>query len=273
MMKKTAIAAFLLVLLFLTMIGTASAQTRLPGVFPGNTFTYDVSASWSSTDPNAAIPSDLLDINKTEYYRVTITSVVSADVSTQSVWRFTNGTEISLNGTINVETGISSGDIGAFWAIVAGNLNVNDQVHPSGRDFITVNETATRNYTSGPRETNHLILSLSGSDTGGDYIEYVNYYFDKLTGMLVQLSDVKVYSNPSQTISKYWKIKDSNVGLIPEPTSTQGTQPTSTQGPQPTSDFTIIYIVIAAIAIIIPIGIFFVLKRRNRFPELEDLNL
>jgi hypothetical protein len=216
MMKKLPVAAFLMVLLCLTMVGSAWAQIRLPGVFPGNTFTYDVSASWSSNDPSAAIPSELLDINKTEYYKVTIGTVTGADVTTQSLWRFTNGTEMNITLTINLETGIYSGPETGFWAVVAGGLSVNDLLHPNGRDYITVNQTVTRDYAGVARETNQLILTLQGSDSGGDYVEHVNYYFDKQTGMLVQLNDAKVYSNPAKTITRLWKIKESNVWVVPE---------------------------------------------------------
>jgi hypothetical protein len=217
MTKKIITATFLLALLCVTMIGSVRAQTRIPGVFQGNTFTYDVNAFWSSNDPSAVAPADLLDINKTEYYRVTITAVSGAEITTQSVWHFTNGTETSTVGTINVETGVTNG---GFWAIVAGNLGVNDRLHPSGSNYITVNETGTRDYLGGARETNHLILNLQGSDTGGDYVEYVDYYFDKITGMLVQLNDAKVYSSPTMTITTFWKIKDSNVWVVPEFPST-----------------------------------------------------
>jgi len=212
MIKKLSIATFLLVLLCLTMIGRAWAQIRMPGVFQGNTFTYDVTAFWSSSDPSAAIPADLLDINKTEYYRVLITGVSGVEVTTQGLWRFTNGTETSINGTVNVETGVNTG----FWAIVAGGLGVNDLLHPAGRDFITVNETVMRDYAGVARETNHLILTWQDSDSGGDFVEYIDYHFDKQTGMLVQLSDAKMYSSPSRTITNFWKIKDSNVWVVPE---------------------------------------------------------
>jgi hypothetical protein len=213
MTKKLFVTAFLVVLLCLTMVGSAWAQTRVPGVFQGNTFTYDVTAFWSSNDPSAVVPADLLDINKTEYYRVTIGLVSGAEITTQTVWHFTNGTETSAVGTINVETGVNNG---GFWAIVAGNLGANDRLHPSGQNYITVNETVTRDYLGGSRETNHLILTLQDSDASGDFIEHVDYYFDKQTGMLVQLNDAKVYSNPTTTTTKYWKIKESNVWVVPE---------------------------------------------------------
>lgn len=214
MTKKLCTATFLLVLLSLTMVGSVWAQTRVPGVFQGNIFTYDVTAFWNSNDPNAVVPADLLDINKTEYYRVIIGAVSGAEITTQSVWHFTNGSETSSTGTINVETGVTND--GGFWAIVAGNLGVNDRLHPSGSNYFYVNGTVMRDYLGGARETNQLTLTLTGSDAGGDFMEHVDYNFDKQTGMLVQLNDAKVYSNPTKTITRFWKIKESNVWVVPE---------------------------------------------------------
>jgi len=217
MIKKLSIATFLLVLLCLTMVGRAWAQIRVPGVVQGNTFTYDVTAFWSSDDPSATIPAYLLEMNNTEYYRVTITAVAitgvsGAEITTQNVWHFKNGTETSTTGTINLETGISTG---GFWAIVAGNLGVNDLLHPSGQNKITVNETVMRDYAGVERETNHLMLMFLRSDDGNS-VEHVDYYFDKQTGMLVQLNDVTSYTNPRKTVTIFWKIKDSNVWVVPE---------------------------------------------------------
>jgi len=213
MTKKLWTAAFLSVFLCLTMIGSAWAQTRIPGVYQGNSFTYDVYATWSSSDPNAVPQASVLDINKTEYYRVIIGAVAGAEITTQNIWHFTNGTETTTTGTINVETGITNG---GFWLIIAGNLVANDRVHPSGQTYFTINSTEMRDYLGGARETNKMVFTLSGSDATGDYIEYVNSYFDKQTGMLVFLNDAMVYSNPTTTVTKIWKIKESNVWIVPE---------------------------------------------------------
>ncbi len=149
----------------------------------------------------------------TDFYQVSIVSVNGTEITTRTVWAFTNGTQTASMGTIDVSTGESDG---GFWAIVAANLGVNDVLHPDGANDIAVNETITTEYLGGARETNRLILSLTGSDSGGNYVEHVDYNFDKVTGMLVQLNDAKIYSDPTTTITKYWKIKDTSSWLIPE---------------------------------------------------------
>jgi hypothetical protein len=214
MIKKLSIVTILLVLLCFTIVGRAWAQTRVPGVVQGNVFTYDVTSFWSSSDQSATIPENLLDINKTEFYRVTITEVSGAEITTQNTWHFTNGTETSTIGTVNVEAGGSSG---GFWAIVAANLRANDLVHPYGQDAITVNETIIRAYPGGERETNHFTVNYQGDDeTYGYYTEEGDCYFDRKTGMLVELYDKASFVSANIESAVLWKIKDSNVWVVPE---------------------------------------------------------
>ncbi len=212
MIKKSFLAAFLLALLSPTIVGRAWAQTRMPGVVGGNSFTYEVTSFWSSSEPNATIPTKLADINQTEYFQAFIMGVTGADVFLLNKWHFKNGTETSSDGTVNLETGNSTG---GFWAIIAANLGVNELLHPAGQDMITVNATVMMNYTGGQRETNHLMLTYLADDFGNS-IENVEYYFDKQTGMLVQLRDTTSGDSQNQTTTIFWKIKESNVWVVPE---------------------------------------------------------
>jgi hypothetical protein len=216
MIKRLAVVTLLLGLLCFTMVGATFAQTVSPGVSQGNTFTYDVKAFWSSTDANVTVPDSAVQTNMTDWYRVTITGVSGADISLTTTWHFTNGTEVPANGSVNVETGMYQGP---FWTIIAGNLNQGDRIHPTGPDQVTINSTANRDYSSGGRSTNHLSLQFQYYDTNDPthtYTEYTNTYFDQQTGMLVELDDQQVYSNPSQTVTITWKIQDSNVWTVPE---------------------------------------------------------
>jgi hypothetical protein len=218
MIKKIANAAFLLVILCFTIVGTNSARALVPGVTQGNEFTYDIMGLWSSPSIGVAIPEYLLQLNMTDYFKVTITGVSGANVSVRTMWRFTNDTEIEGDSEINLETGIYTG---GFWAIFAANFNANDRVHPQGYDQITVNETVTRDYLNGKRETNHLMLNSQQYDTNDPtsstfYTQKSDIYFDKQTGMLVELRDDSMYSNPSMTVTIVWKIRDSNLWVVPE---------------------------------------------------------
>ena len=114
-------------------------------------------------------------------------------------------------GSVNLETGVFSG---GFWAIIATNLTVNDRIHPTGQDTITVTNTVIRNYLGGNRETNHLTIYYQ--NTTERATGYLDRYFDKETGMLVELHDEISYTDPSMTIVISWKIEDSSVWVVPE---------------------------------------------------------
>ena len=225
--KRSRVAFFLVILLLLAIIilaiivftnlGSQSAQGVAPGVTEGDVFTYDVMGFWSSNDPNATVPEQFLQLNMTEWYRVTITEVSGVEVKISTTWRFKNGTELAGTGTVDLETGISHG---GFWAIYAANLRANDRVRPNGPDRSTVNETITRDYgASGTIETNRLILTTLYYDADDPtlsttYTEYANTHFDRQTGILVELRNLSVYNNPQMALTVLWKIRDTNVWVV-----------------------------------------------------------
>ena len=201
----------ILTVIILTYSGTKNL-TRLPGVSVGDTFTYDVSSFWSSSAANAVAPQGLLEINQTESFRVTITTISGPMVSTSDVWIFKNGTEYNSTGLVNVETGYNSG---GFWPVVAANLGKDDLLHPAGQNGITVNETITREYPSGAREINHFKLNYQGNDENfGYFIAESDYYFDRATGMLVELYDRSTFLGANMQSAILWKIKASNVWVV-----------------------------------------------------------
>ena len=224
MVKKRSRVVFLLIIVLFTILilaviifanlGTQSAQ-MVSGVTEGDVFTYDVKGLWKSNDPNATISDSLLQLNMTEWCRVTITNVSDPQISLHTVWQFKNGTEIEANGKMDIETGISSG---GFWAIYAANLRANDRTRPLGIDQSTVNETITRDYgAGGTRETNRLLLTAQFyniNDPTRMYIDYRTIQFDKQTGILVELRNEEAYNNPEMTEIILWKLTDSNVWTV-----------------------------------------------------------
>jgi hypothetical protein len=218
------IAVLLVVIIILafvifTYLGSQSNQVAVPGVKEGDVFIYDVRGLWSSNDPNATMLEAFLQLNMTEWYQITVTEVSGAQVSINTTWRFNNGTELKGTGTVNVETGICYPTNG-FWAIYAANLKADDRLRPLGPDQSTINETTTRNYGAGStRETNLVSLVLQYYDADDPtfsttWTEYINTYFDRQTGMLVELRDISMYTNPQQTLTIVWKITESNVWTI-----------------------------------------------------------
>ncbi len=221
MVKKRARVVYFLVILVVTILiltiiiytypGTTT-QARVPGVSLGDTFTFDVSSFWNSSDPKAVVPQEFLEINQTESFRVIITDISGSMVTTVDTWVFKNGTEHNSTGLVNVETGFNSG---GFWPVVAANLRKNDLLHPAGQNGITVNETIMREYPRGARETNHFTINYKGDDENyGYYTAEGDYYFDRATGMLVELYDKSTFLSTNMQCAVLWKIKESNIWVV-----------------------------------------------------------
>jgi hypothetical protein len=206
------IVAFIIV----TYLGSQSDLVAAPGIKAGDEFTYDIKGFWSSQDHDATPSESFFELNMTELFKVTVIGVSGAEVSINTTWRFNNGTEFERASSINVETGMKYPS-DAFYLIYAANLKANDFVRPLGLDRSTVNETATRQYASGTRETNRLSLVqefYGENDPTRTWIEYTNIHFDRQTGVLVELRDTNVYTKPDVTLTLLYAIKDTNVWTI-----------------------------------------------------------
>jgi len=151
--------------------------------------------------------------NLTEWYKVTVTDVSNASITLSTTWRFINGTELQGSNTVDVESGIVY-PTGSFWAIYAANLGAGDFVRPIGPDRSTINQTATRQYASGSRDTNRISLEIEyydSNDPTTTWTEYMNIHFDRATGLLVEFRDTNVFNNPQMTLTTVWPIADTNV--------------------------------------------------------------
>jgi len=194
-------------------LGTQPTQ-MVAGVKVGDVFTYELEGLWEPNDPNATISDTILQLNMTEWYRVTITNVSDPEILIHTVWRFKNGTEIEGEGKVDIETGISSG---GFYAIYAANLKAGESTHPMGFDQVTINSTVIREYPGGTRETNRLILAAqfyNVNDPTRLYNDYRTIQFDKQTGMMVEFRNQNIYNNPKMTETILWKLRDSNVWTV-----------------------------------------------------------
>ncbi len=210
---KTRSFAFILLVATGCISGTviSFAQTRVPGVTAGMEFTYSQSSLWLSSDASLQQPAGLVDVNMTDYYKVTVTEVSGSNVSTHIRWHFTNSTDIEKDGSVSVETTAYQG---GFWLIVGSELNATDRVHPnSAQDFSTINETVAWNYGAYQRSANHLSLVFANEKSDfpdSNYVENVDTYFDRQTGALVQLEDTHTNSNPLTTLKVTWRLISQN---------------------------------------------------------------
>jgi len=212
----------ILCIVSLAFIGTVQAQTITPGVRPGMVFDYHLSSNWSSSDPYDSVPQDLVIVNQTSHVEIRISEVNSTHVTTANICYFHDGTSTLDRGAINLYTGEvtnlqASGSYG-FAAIIGANLNVGARIHPNGDDTLTILDTATRNYESGARTTNHVRITDNNQESG--YIGTRDLYFDKETGILVeQVDKTETTTTPSSVVKITWKL-DSVIGadnwVVPE---------------------------------------------------------
>ena len=195
-----------------TNYGSQSPQVAI-GVKAGDTFTYELQGLWESNDPNATISNSLIQLNMTENYQVVITNVSNPDVSIHTIWRFKNGTKIEANDKVDIETGVSSG----FEWLYAANLNEGQSGHAVGPEPHPISSTVNKQYLSGKRETNLVLLYSQFQneiDPSRFYTDTRTIQFDKKTGMLVELRDESEYNIPAMTETIVWKLVASKVWAV-----------------------------------------------------------
>ena len=157
---------------------TASGQSVVAGVSKDETFDYNYSLIWTSTDPSATPPSDLVEYNNTRNIEFKITDVSGTIIGVDFIRTFTNGTQAMQSGTINIESGTVTVPYG--FLIVGANINKNQQVYPTG-GHQSITDTVMRSYGSGvQRETNVMSSDVSSEKTTID--------FDKIKGIAVDYS-------------------------------------------------------------------------------------
>jgi hypothetical protein len=178
-------------------------QSVVVGVSKGDTFLYNASYLWSSTNPNQAVPADAVEANQTREIQFDVTSVSGSVINASKTYRYQNGTSYSVTGYADVASGDNE-EIGAFF-FVSSNLTINDLVYPSGLYGDTVNQTLQREYAGKERE---VILDSStfnfeynttvdGNPTMQVLNSQIDYYFDKQTGVCVEQREQTAITDPN----------------------------------------------------------------------------
>jgi hypothetical protein len=217
-MRKKTLSVIILFALCFAIIAQVSAQAPQVtiGVKEGDTFKYKATYYWNSTNASNTVPIGLVEQNTTEYLQVTIKAVTGSTVTLTEVQHFQNGTEkpreeLTVVGTTNQFSVL----------LYAANLNAGDYVLPiSDLPYYTVNATVSRNYTSGPRETNYLVNTMTNIDTDGD--EKADYaytlsarYFDRQTGILVEgYFEYGSATNPGEAYAFEYKLMETNLWTV-----------------------------------------------------------
>ncbi len=248
MNRKLAITFSLLALLALSIIGQSFAQTRLPGVNQEDFFRYDIYSQWSTSNASLTAPAYLLDINNTRWFNITISSVQGINVTARTAQRFANGTDDNRLVTLDVDSGNMYFMYG-FQGFFDANLTAGDLLRPSGNNTIpiTINQTISRDYASGKRDTNVVSVSYPVTDLSNSSIgtTTVTYYIDKATGVLVERKDYTEFAD--QNGSENWILKETNLWAI-------------TAAPMPWLMISIIIVIIVIVAIV---ALMFLRNRRG----------
>jgi hypothetical protein len=198
--------------LLIIAIGTAFAETAVVVVTKGNNFEYDYKLLWESTDPNANPPTEYVDLNSTQWFKISITDVSGSLIEIENTLHFKNGTENTQTGSVDVDNQIINVPYG--FLLIRANSNPNEKIYPAGDYAATINETVLRKYPNGERETSHYITENTRENT----YEKTEIFFDRATGVAVesQYESRETSGSYVTTTKEIITIKISNVWTIPE---------------------------------------------------------
>ena len=156
--------------------------------------------------------------NDTDYYRVNITAIEGSQVSLETTWQFKNGTQVTNQQVIDLSTGACA-ELAGFSYLYPSSLNVTDLLYPQETSKLAVNSTSTQQYVHSSRATNYWATEdefVDTSDQTGNTAryDYISIYFDRQTGMLVQLTRIEFFTNPEIQLTTTWQLVSSNVWAV-----------------------------------------------------------
>ena len=188
MKRKLLVSSLTVLLCFCALSKTTSATAWTPGVAKGDFIYYEMYGVFKSNKPNATVDVPAFEGNNTEWVKVEFTMVSGTVISHVYTMHFKNGTETKINGQTDIDPAkswnLKFSEKGI--PICAANLNVGD---PVSTTQLNITETLNRTYESGVRETN--LATWNTTDDWG------HCYFDKQTGILLELNRTHVYANPA----------------------------------------------------------------------------
>ncbi len=162
------------------------ASSWAAGVSKGDCFYYETYGVYTSNISNLTINIPKFEYNTTAWVRITIADVSGSVVYQVYTLRFKNGSEstFSFKTDLNPQNESSLEFTQKGIPMCAANLKVGDSL-PTVQ--LTINKTVMWTYLSASRETN--VVTWNFSDDWG------NCYFDKETGILIELCRVHEFIN------------------------------------------------------------------------------
>jgi hypothetical protein len=190
-----------------------SAKKVTVGVHVGESFTYSITGSCSDPVPDSLYPG-FYQLNDTQYYEVTITSIEGSSVSLKTDWVFINGTDIPQQQTIDLSNGVMADPYG-FSFLYPANLKVKDMIYPIN-NTVPINATVTQTYASGARESAYYHVGTTqffaqDPTQSTQRILYDEVYIDQQTGIMTNFSEIQEYNSPSLELQVIYSLTNSTV--------------------------------------------------------------
>jgi sugar lactone lactonase YvrE len=158
----------------------------VPGVAKKDYFTYELYGVFTSNISNSSLVIPQFEQNNTVWLKIAITDISESEVYQVYTIHYRNGNESVFSTKVDLNpqnaSSLSFSEKGV--PLCAANLNVGD---PFPTSPLFINQTVTRNYACGPRETNLIQWNYSG--------ESGTLYFDRATGALIELHSTHTLVN------------------------------------------------------------------------------
>jgi hypothetical protein len=171
----------LVVVLLLSVVQSSFAAYTV-GVKPGDWMKYQVTLSWTGTEPDT---SDFGELGAAEYMKGEILSVDGTSVRAKMSMHMTNGSDVEQTLVGNVATG--SGNLTIF--IIPSGMEKGDNfpgmMFGDDTSTLTITDTESKTYCGTSRTVN--IYSLSAPAVSG-FSASIAANWDQATGVLVELS-------------------------------------------------------------------------------------
>lgn len=269
-MKKTKfIVMWLVAALIAFSINCVLAQSvAVIGVESGDNFTYSFGVVWSSANPTDIVPQYLSDLNQTVSIHFNVTDVGGATAYLDVTTTNRDGSQIATPAYISVTSGRGLKEAQLF--IIGANLTIGDKAYPESTateveagvaaESFTIDETVARTYLSTSKTANRYYERITNSTTG-DYVDRDAYY-DKETGILLEMTITHYYATTEETDTEHWKITQFNSAVTPS----DGTDGTTSDNALP------VWLVPAVVAVVVLVVIALVavlmLRRRGK-PQMR----
>jgi hypothetical protein len=169
-----------LVVILLLSVAQSSFAAYTVGVKPGDWMKYNVTLSWTGTEPDT---SDFGELGEAEYMKGEILSVDGTSVTAKMSMHMTNGSDVEQTLVGNVATG--SGNLTIF--IIPSGMQEGDNFPGVmfGDEHLTITNTESKTYCGTSRTVN--VYSLTAPPTSG-FSASIAANWDQATGVLVGLS-------------------------------------------------------------------------------------